>query len=55
MAFLHDGYAKKWHYDETTSHNGETTSCNNEWPHKKFMAFHRAVLVYSINQIITNL
>ena len=30
MAFLHEGYAKKWHYEETTSRNGETTSHNGK-------------------------
>ena len=30
MALLHEGYAKKWHYDETGSHNAETTSRNGE-------------------------
>ena len=30
MAFLHEGYAKKWHYDKTTPRNGETTPHNGK-------------------------
>ena len=30
MAFLHEWCAKKWHYDETGSHNAETTPRNGE-------------------------
>ena len=34
----------KQHNEVTTTHNGETSQNNNEKPHKKVMAFHKAII-----------